>query len=121
MPALDLKSRLGHPIAPVRPDDLKRVTSFLVSQQPASEPRGPEPPATGVSFDILAGLCSQGADVVAVWFRSVLLMGALRLRESFILNDRVFEVGAGCPLPNGVATLDLEALLNEMERPGSAG
>jgi hypothetical protein len=65
-----LRAFIGRPVPAVHAGDVKRVWSFLASEQP------PDPRFQGqTSFNLklLAGLCGKGAGVLAVWFRATLV------------------------------------------------
>lgn len=112
-----LRAFVGRPVPAVHAGDVKRVSSFL-SEQPA------DPRAQGqASFNLklLAGLCDKNADVLAVWFRATLVEalrkeGRLeRWREVNSLRDKVFDVAAAFPLPEGPANADLGAFVAALE------
>jgi hypothetical protein len=100
------------PVSTVRAGDVRRVWSILASQQAQ----------TGISLDILAGLCEPKADALAVWFRASLIQALLHLgrldpwRSGSTLQDKVFDVAATFPLPNGPAEADLDAFVAAMEQ-----
>ena len=107
---------LGRPVPAVRADDLRRVCSFFAAMQ-APDTEAEQGSTTSVSLKLLAGLCDPHANVLAVWFRAMLietLLGEGRLdrwRQGNSLTDRVFEVTASFPLPKGPEVADRDALV----------
>jgi hypothetical protein len=105
---------IGKPVPAVRTDDLKRVWSFLASEQRGVQGRS-------VSLKLLSGLCDSNADVMAGWFRATLVETLLqqgrldRWREGNSLRGKVFEVAAGFPFPQGPENADLDALVAALE------
>ena len=97
----------------VRAEDVRRVWSVFASEQPQ----------TGIALHLLAGLCGPKADVLAVCFRASLIQALLQLgrldpwRSGSAFEDKVFDVAATFPLPNGPAEADLDALVAAMEQP----
>jgi hypothetical protein len=120
MPEYDLRASIGRPVPAVRADDVRRVWSFLASEQ-ARDTRVREGATSSVSLKLLAGLCDANANVLAVWFRAtfvdaLLQQGRLdRWREGNSLRDRVFEVAASFPLPRGQENADLDAFVAALE------
>lgn len=100
------------PVATVHAEDVRHVWSTMASEQAQ----------TGVNLDLLAGLCEPKADVLAVWFRASLVQALLRLgrldpwRSGSTLQDKVFDVAATFPFPNGPAEADLDVLVAAMEQ-----
>jgi len=111
----DFRASLGRPVPEVHADDLRRVWSFLASMQ-AADTKAQEG-ANSVSLKLLAGLCDPHANVLAVSFRAMLIeillrQGRLgRWRQGDSLTDRVFEITASFPLPQGLEKADLDALI----------
>ena len=105
----------GRPVPAVRADDLRRIWSFLISMQTADTKA--QEGSTSVSLKLLAGLCDPHANVLAVWFRAALIEtlhreGRLdRWRQGDSLTERVFEITASFPLPQGPEKFDLDALM----------
>ena len=110
-----LEAFVGRPVPTVRAEDLRRVWSFLASEQSESQAQ------RSVSLNIVAGLCEPKADALAVWFRATLIQALLRRgqldpwRDGSGLRDKVFEVAAKFPLPKGPAEADLDAFVAAME------
>jgi len=113
-----LRAFVGRPVPAVHVGDVKRVWSFLASEQPA-DPRVQR--QASFNLKLLAGLCDKNADVLAVWFRATLVEalrkeGRLeRWREGNSLRDKVFDVAAAFPLPGGPANADLGAFVAALE------
>jgi hypothetical protein len=103
---------IGKPVPVVRADDVRRVWSFLASEQG---------PGRSVSLKLLAGMCDLNADVLAVWFRAtfveiLLHQGLLeRWREGNSLRGKVFEVAAGIPFPHGPGNADPDAFVSALD------
>ena len=120
MPESDLRASIGRPVLAVRVDDLRRVWSFLASEQ-ARAPGVQGGAVSSVSLKLLAGLCDPNANVLAVSFRAMLVeillrQGRLdRWREGNSLRDKVFEVAASFPLPRGLENADLDAFVFALE------
>jgi len=99
----------------VRVADLRRVWSFLASEQ--SEAHAQKP----IGLHVVAGLCEQRADALAVWLRTTLIQALLlrgRLepwRDGSGFRDKVFEVAAQFPLPKGPANADVDAFVAALE------
>jgi hypothetical protein len=66
-----LRAFVGQPVPAVHAGDLKRVWSFLASEQ-AADPRI-QGQTSSFNLKLLAGLCDKNADVFAVWFRATLV------------------------------------------------
>jgi hypothetical protein len=100
------------PVATVRAEDLKRVWSSVAAM----------PPQTGICLDLIASMCESNADAIAAWFRAslvhqLLILGRLdRWRSGSTLQDRVFDVAASFPFPNGPAGVDLEAFAAALDQ-----
>jgi hypothetical protein len=100
----------------VRADELRRVWSFLTSKQSA-DTKAEQGSTTSVSLKLIAEFCSSQANVLAVCFRAMLIetlvrQGRLdRWRQGNSLADRVFEITASFPLPQGPEKADLDALI----------
>ena len=103
----------GSPIPPVDADDLRRVWSFIsISRKGVptdSEAAGKANPALGLNMSVLAQQChSSKADVLAVYFRSLLIdllleQGLLeQWREGDKLRAIIFAGLAEVPLPRGL-------------------
>ena len=113
MPESGLRASLGRPVPAVQVDDLKRVWSFLAEQDRDPHPAGP----SSVDIKLLVDLCAPNANVLAVSFRSMLItlllhQGRLdRWRDENGLLERVFEVSANFPLPQGLENADVDALV----------
>jgi len=104
------RALLGKPVPAVRVDDLKRVWSFLVEQERASQ--------TSVNVKLLEKLCPPNTNVMAVYFRSTLITTLLhqgrlggRRDGKTRPDEKVFEVVANFPLPQGSEKVDVEALV----------
>ena len=116
-PESNLRSSIRQPLPAVRVDDVRRVWSFLASAQT----RAPEGGTSSVSMKLLAGQCDINANVLAVSFRAMLVGTLLRQgrldrwREGNGLHERVFEVAANFPLPNGLENADVDAFLAALE------
>jgi hypothetical protein len=110
-----LRAFVGRPVPTVHAEDLRRVWSFVASEQSEARAR------RSVGFNIVAGLCGQEADALAVWFRATLVPALLQggrldpWRDGSSLGDKVFEVAAEFPLPRGPAKADLDAFVAAME------
>jgi hypothetical protein len=110
-----LRAYLGKPVARVRVEDLRRVWSFQDSERDGNRA------TRGVTPAVLASLCEPNADVLAVWFRAILmrilLQGGLldQWRKGTVLPDKVFTVLAEFPLPEGPAAADLGAIVAAIE------
>jgi hypothetical protein len=108
------KAFAGGPVSPVGAKDLQRVWSFVASQQDEGHAQG------SISLNIVAGLCEQKADPLAVWLRATFVRVLLQRgrldpwRDGSTLQDKVFEVAAKFPLPNGPAQADLDAFVAAM-------
>jgi len=109
------KAFVARPVPAVRVEDLRRVWSFMASDQSRIQAQ------RSVSLSVMAGLCGPDADALAVSFRATLIQTLLRLgrldrwRNGSTLQDKVFEVAAKFPLPKGPAEADLDALVAAME------
>ena len=120
MPESDLRASIEQPVPAVRADDVRRVWSFVASEQ-ARDTRVQGGTTRSVSLKLLAGLCDANANVLAVWFRATLVdvllqQGRLdRWREGNSLRDRVFEVAASFPLRRGQENADLDAFVAALE------
>jgi hypothetical protein len=120
MPESDLRASIGRPVPAVRAEEVRRVWSFLASEQ-ARHPRVHGGAVSSVSLKLLASLCDPNANVLAVWFRAALVeillqQGRLdRWREGDSLRDKVFEVAASFPLPRGLENADLDAFVAALE------
>jgi len=94
-------------------DDLRRVWYFLAEQDRDPHPGGP----TSVDIKLLVDLCAPNANVLAVSFRAMLItlllhQGRLdRWRDGNSLLERVFEVAANFPLPQGLENADVDAFI----------
>ena len=110
-----LKAFVARPVPTVRAEELRRVWSFLASDQSRIQAQ------RSVSLSVVAGLCGPKTDALAVWFRATLIQALLRRgrldrwRDGSSLQDKVFEVAARFPLPKGPAEADLDALVAAME------
>jgi hypothetical protein len=108
-----LKAFVGGPVPTVGAEDLRRVWSFLASEQSEAQ--------RSVSLNIVAGLCEPKAEALAVWLRTTLIQALLQRgrldpwRDGSSLRDKVFEVAAKFPLPKGPAEADLDAFVAAME------
>jgi hypothetical protein len=91
---LDLWNSNPGPVSAVDPNDLRKVWTFMTESQGTK--------ATGINF--FESICSPGADVVAVWYRTSLLKicesrGLLsRWLSGGRLDDAVIEVAADFPM-----------------------
>lgn len=110
-----LKVIAGGPVPTVRAADLRRVWTFLASEK--GEAHAQEP----IGLNIVAGLCEQRADALAVRLRTTLIQ-ALLLRgrldpwlDGSGFRDKVFEVAAQFPLPKGPANADVDAFVAALE------
>ena len=114
MPDSALGAFIARPVPAVRVDDLKRVWSFLASEQGGIQ-------GTSVGLKLLADLCELNSDVLAVWFRAALVETLLQQgrldpwREGNSLRGKIFEVAAGFPFPKGPENADLDALVAALE------
>jgi hypothetical protein len=114
MPESALRAFIGRPVPAVHPDDLKRVWSFIASEQGGG-------PGNSVSLNLFAGLCDANANVLAVWFRATLVKALLQQgqlegwREGASLREKVFEVAASFPLPQGPESFDPDAFIAALE------
>ena len=103
------------PVPAVKVDDVKRVWSALASERVRDA-------RTSVSVRLLASLCDVNANVQAVSFRAMLVgvlleQGRLdRWRDGNSLRDRVFEVAATFPLPQGPGSADPDAFVAALEQ-----
>jgi hypothetical protein len=115
VPESTLEAFVGRPVPTVRAEDLRRVWSFLASEQSEAQAQ------RSVSLNIVAGLCEPKADALAVWFRTTLIQALLQRgrldpwRDGSSLRDKVFEVAAKFSLPKGPAEADLDAFVAAME------
>jgi hypothetical protein len=115
---------IGRPVPAVRAEDVRRVWSFLASEQ-ARHPRVHGGAVSSVSLKLLGGLCDVNANVLAVWFRAALIETLLQQgplegwREGDSLRDRVFEVAASFPLPRGLENADLDAFVAALSPPSA--
>jgi hypothetical protein len=89
----------GAPVPPVGRDDLRRLhetCEYVRKQHPGKD--------GAVSIDVMASVCSPGANLPAVWFRHTrlrLLVKQGRLAEwqrSTDLGDAVYQVAATIPI-----------------------
>ena len=109
------RASLGRPVPEVHADDLRRVWSLLASM-PTADTKAQEG-VTSVSLKLFAGLCDPHANVLAVWLRAALIEILLRKgrldrwRQGDSFTDRVFEVTASFPLPQGLEKADRDALI----------
>lgn len=113
----NFRAFIGQPVPAVAARDVRRVWTFLAAEQ-ARDTRGQ---GTADSQKLLAGLCGENANVLAVFFCAT-LVGALikqgrlaRWREANNLHDRVFEVAANFPLPRGPENADPDAFVAALE------
>jgi hypothetical protein len=103
---------IGKPVPAVPADDVRRVWSFLASEQGSGR---------SVSLKLLAGMCDLNADVLAVWFRATLVETLLhqglldRWREGNSLRGNVFDVAAGFPFPQGPGNVDPDAFVAALD------
>ena len=110
MPESSFRALLGKPVPAIRVEDLKRVWSFLVEQDR-------DHPKTSVDVKLLERFCPPDTNVMAVHFRSTLItillrQGRLGRQSANTLPDqKVFEVVANFPLPEGPQKVDIDALV----------
>ena len=103
----------GQPVPVVRVDDLTRVWSFL--DQFIRDTRSQE--GMAVNQSLLADLCEPNVNVLAVYFRAILVnhlaqQGRLdRWREKNGLRHSVFELAARFPLFEVPRDADLDAFV----------
>jgi hypothetical protein len=114
----DLQALAGQPAPPVAADGLRRVWSFPSENDLDTKSQG----GTGISIKLLAEHCEPHANVLAVYFRVVLLQilrlqGPLRpWQDGNNLYDSVFELAARFPLPRGAMAADFDAFIAELRR-----
>ncbi len=105
-----IHSREPVPVVPA--GDLKRVCSLFIATSTATQPGT----TSGICVEVIAGVCAPDTDPLAAWFRASMLQGLLmhgRLdssRSGSTPPDRVFEVAAVFPFPNGPGEPDLDGL-----------
>jgi len=103
----------GKPVPIVQVEDLKRVWSFLSEQVRDAHSIG----VPAVDVKLLTDLCGPNANVLAVFFRATLITALLQggqldqWRDANSLRDKVFELAASFPLPQGLENADVEAFL----------
>lgn len=102
------------PIPPVHPDDLKSTWALF------ADARRTHGDNVGLSSELIEEACRPGADVKALFLRSVFVTALL---EQGALNDwldsgvpqpRVFEVVARHPFPNGIEAVNPEEILADL-------
>ena len=115
---LDFESlSAGAPVPTVEPSDVKRVWEFT-SEMPGR--LGQAPGAVGWDIDLIAGQCSEGADPIAVFFRTALLRpllddGSLEgWREGERIHEVVFRMLATFPMPDGIQGFRLEGFVEAL-------
>ena len=112
MPDSDLRAYIKQPVPAVRAVDVRRVWSCLASEQAHG--------TSSISLKLLAALCDENANVLAVWCRAT-LVGALpregrleQWRQGDGLRDEVFELAATFPIPRGLQGVDLDAFVDAL-------
>ncbi len=106
----------GAPIPTVTPGDLRGVCELVHEARAES---GGQQPAISIDIKLLTQVSGPGADVLAVWVRSVLLYSLVeqgRLtswRCGTQLADAVFDVAATFPIPRS-DRFDPEAFFQEL-------
>ena len=118
MPESGFRAFIGQQVPAVRVDDVRRIWSFLTEQAQNTHVKG----GTGFNIKLLADMCSPNANTLAVYFRATLIMllqaqGLLdRWRDGNSLQDRVFEVAASFPLPQGPGNVNPNAFVAALSR-----
>jgi hypothetical protein len=112
---------IAQPVPAVRAGDVRRVWSFLV--QLAQQNRDTRSQGgVAVNMRLLADLCEPNANVLAVYFRAILVKALMqqgrldRWREGNSLRDSVFELVARFPLPEGIRDADLDAFVTALQK-----
>ena len=114
----------GKPIPPVEPGDLRAVREFIdrVRAEMPETNVTKQPSSIGISAKLLAEVCSPGANVMAVYARSILLdvlvgQGLLApWQHGARLDDAVFNVAATLPIPK-LDLFDSDAFLQRLREP----
>ena len=116
----------GGPIPAVNTGDLRTVREFMDrvrSENPEAKASKP-PSAIGIDSKLLAELCGPGANVLAVFARSILLdvlvgQGVLApWQRGARLDDAVFDVASTFPMPK-FDQFDPDAFLLRLRNPSS--
>ena len=109
----------GTPLLPVNADDLKRVWYMIqrVTKDLTTEVRAQ---GVGIGAELIAEQCEVDADVPAVFIRAVLVQHLFQAglldnwREGNEPSDPVFQVGATCPMEQGVQGFDPAAFIERL-------
>src|SRR5690349_18789279 len=97
----------GTPLLPVNANDLKRVW-HLVRRIAMDQTAQAGAQSVGIAAPLIAEQCEPGVDVIAVFFRAVLLQHLFQAgllddwREGNEPSDPVFRAGASFPMADGI-------------------
>ena len=111
----------GTPLPPVNANDLKRV--WYLIQAHKGQPTEQDVGTVGFSARMISQPCEPGADVIAVFFRAVLLKHLFQTgllddwREGNEPTDPVFRVGAIFPMEQGVQGFDPATFIERLRHP----
>ena len=109
----------GARVPPVSRDDLQRLhemCEYVAKQYPDKE--------AALGVDVMASVCSPGANVPAVWFRHTRLRLLVKQgiladwQHGAVLDDAVYEVAANIPM-NGFQ-IDQEAFIRRLRHKAAA-
>ena len=109
----------GKPVPPVAASDMKRVWELTSD---ASTVKSESPGSVGLGVGLIAGVCSQSADPLAVFARIALLKSLLESglldewRDAERLHHVVFQTLAIFPLPEGIQQFRPDEFIDTLRR-----
>ena len=112
----------GTPLPPVNAHDLKHVW-YLVQRIAMDQTAEVGAQSVGIAPPLIAEQCEPGADVIAVFFRAVLLQHLFQAgllddwREGNEPTDPVFRAGAIFPMEQGVQGFDPATFIERLRHP----
>ena len=110
------------PLLPVNADDLKRVW-YLVQRIAMDQTAEVGAQSVGIAAPLIAEQCEPGADVIAVFFRAVLLQHLFQAgllddwREGNEPTDPVFRAGAIFSMEQGIQGFDPATFIERLRHP----